>query len=132
MPHLPCDARAGLGRILCAEQEFRAGWEKLRQELSPDGDKEEVAAGSPGQSSRRRQDPQVRDLGYRSASAVVVSIPFCRFVAGNSQFGLFLCGKDPLGYTGGRSQGCAGDLLEHLLWGLIQHRETLLAANLPQ
>lgn len=44
-----------------------------------------------------------------------------------SVWAFFVCGKDLLGYTGGRSEDCAGDLVEHLLQRLI-----LNEADLPQ
>lgn len=97
---------AGLGRILCAEQEFGDGWEKLKQELPPDGEKGECGSWKPTAFLEEETRSTVQGSWlYRSTSAVVVFIPHCRFMVESSQFGLLLCGEDPLGCTGGRSRG---------------------------
>lgn len=73
------------------------------------------------------------EAGEETGSTVQGSwlqIHLCKFTAENSQFGLFfVCGKDPLGSTGGEMEDGAGDLQEHLVQRFLQHEETRLACR---
>lgn len=85
------------------------------------GKKEDVAAGSPRHSLRRRQDPQFRGCGYRSSPAVVVFIPHCRFMQRVLSLGFFCVERIPWDAPEAEVEAGSGDPLEHLLQRFIQH-----------
>lgn len=95
------------------------------------GKKENVAAGNPRHSLRRRQDPQFRGRGYTDPPLLwLFSSPTADSWLESSQFGLFLCvERIPWDALEAEVEDEAGDLLEHLVQRFIQREETLLACK---
>lgn len=125
---------AGLGRILCAEQEFGDGWEKLKQELPPDGEKGECGSWKPTAFLEEETGSTVQGLWlYRSTSAVVVFIPHCRFMVESSQFGLFFVWRGSLGMHWRQKSRMGLEIFWSIFCGdSSSPRKHCWHANLPQ
>lgn len=81
------------------------------------GEKEDEAAGSWGGDR------------IHSSGILVTDPPLQVHGREFSVWAFFVCGKDPLGSTGGEMEDGAGDLQEHLVQRFLQHEETRLACR---
>lgn len=108
MPHLPGDVIAGLGRILCAEHEFQRWEGEIEAGAAPGWGKSRMwqleAHGVPRAGDRIRSKLVAPSWLRIQLCCRLFSFPATR---GRefSVWAFFVCGKDLLGYTGGRSRG---------------------------
>lgn len=136
MPHLPGGVMAGLGRILCAEQEFRDGREKWRQELPPDGEKAGCGSWKPTAFLEEETGSAVNWWLLPSQGSWLRIQLCCRLFSFPAIHGrefpvwAFFCVERICWDTlEAEVEDGAVDLLERLLPRFIQHEETLLACK---